>query len=108
VMLKNDGNLLPLDKTRIKSIAVIGPDAYPAVPDGGGSARVQPFTAVSFLEGISNFLGSNTKVLYSRGIPKLGELADATQFSTAANNGRPGISAECFAHKQLKGIPAVT
>src|SRR5438045_7285118 len=38
VLLKNDSNLLPLDKTKIKSIAVIGPDAYPAVADGGGSA----------------------------------------------------------------------
>src|SRR5436305_4456714 len=108
VLLKNDSHLLPLDKTKIKSSAVIGPDAYPAVPDGGGSARVQPFAAVSFLEGISNFLGSNTKVLYSRGIPKLHELANATDFSTAANNGRPGISAEYFANKQLQGIPVVT
>src|SRR5438477_3980293 len=64
VLLKNDSSLLPLDKTKIKSIAVIGPDAYPAVPDGGGSARVMPFTAVSFLEGISNFLGSNVTVLH--------------------------------------------
>jgi len=108
VLLKNDSNLLPLDKTKIKSIAVIGPDAYPAVPDGGGSARVQPFAAVSFLEGISNFLGSNTKVFYRRGIPKLGELADATQFSTAGTNGHPGISAEYFANKQLQGTPVVT
>jgi beta-glucosidase len=108
VLLKNDGNLLPLDKTKIKSIAVIGPDAYPAVPVGGGSARVQPFAAVSFLEGISNFLGSNTKVLYSRGIPKLGELADATQFATSGNNGHPGVSAEYFANKELQGNPAAT
>src|SRR5438445_2800481 len=108
VLLKNDSNLLPLDKTKIKSIAVIGPDAYPAVPDGGGSARVQPFAAVSFLEGITNSLGSNTRVLYSRGIPKLGELADATQFSTAGNNGHPGVSAEYFANKQLQGTPVVT
>ena len=108
VLLKNDSNLLPLDKTKIKSIAVIGPDAYPAVPDGGGSARVQPFAAVSFLEGITNSLGSNTRVLYSRGIPKLGELADATQFSTAGNNGHSGVSAEYFANKQLQGTPVVT
>jgi len=32
VLLKNEGNLLPLKKSLIKSIAVIGPDAYPAVP----------------------------------------------------------------------------
>ena len=65
-------------------------------------------TAVSFLEGISNFLGSNAKVLYSRGIPKLGELADATKYSTAVNNGQPGVSAEYFANKQLQGTPVVT
>src|SRR6267143_1935931 len=47
VMLKNQQNLLPLSKTKIQSVAVIGPDAYPAVPVGGGSARVQPFTAIS-------------------------------------------------------------
>src|SRR2546425_8973715 len=52
VLLKNDSSLLPLDKTRIKSIAVIGPDAYPAVPDGGGRARVPPFAAVSVVESI--------------------------------------------------------
>src|SRR3979490_2301091 len=37
VLLKNDGNLLPLEKRSIKSIAGIGPDAYPAQPGGGGS-----------------------------------------------------------------------
>ena len=57
VLLKNDGNLLPLDKGQIKSIAVIGPDAYPAQPVGGGSGAVQPFVAVSFLQGIANYLG---------------------------------------------------
>ena len=29
VLLKNEGNLLPLDNAKSKSIAVIGPDAYP-------------------------------------------------------------------------------
>ena len=58
VLLKNDGNLLPLDKTKIKSIAVIGPDAYPAQVVGGGSAGVRPFTSVSYLEGLAAYLGS--------------------------------------------------
>src|SRR5277367_6746761 len=57
VLLKNDSNLLPLDKTKIKSIAVIGPNAYPAVIGGGGSSLVQPFNSVSYLEGISDYLG---------------------------------------------------
>jgi len=108
VLLKNENNVLPLDKGKIKSIAVIGPDAYPAVPHGGGSARVKPFTAVSFLEGISNFLGSNATVLYSRGIPNLGELADATNFSTAEGNGATGVSSEYYANRQLQGSPVMT
>ncbi|HKC11738.1 MAG TPA: glycoside hydrolase family 3 N-terminal domain-containing protein, partial [Vicinamibacteria bacterium] len=32
VLLKNEGSLLPLGKGKIKSLAIIGPDAYPAVP----------------------------------------------------------------------------
>src|SRR5262249_8721059 len=64
VLLKNEHNLLPLDKTKLKSIAVIGPDAFPATPGGGGSAQTKPFNSVSFLEGISNYLGTSTQVLY--------------------------------------------
>jgi len=82
VLLKNQGNVLPLDRAKIKSVAVIGPDAYPAVPVGGGSARVQPFAAVSFLEGVSNYLGAGVPVFFSPGLPTLAEMADATNFST--------------------------
>ena len=35
VMLKNDHSLLPLDANKIHTLAVIGPDAWPAVPGGG-------------------------------------------------------------------------
>src|SRR4029077_14007796 len=38
VLLKNEGHVLPLDETKLKRIAVIGPNAYPAVISGGGSA----------------------------------------------------------------------
>src|SRR5580692_6002726 len=62
VLLKNEGNILPLDKGRIHSIAVIGPDAYPAQPGGGGSAEAKPFTAVSYLEGLSNYVAGGVKV----------------------------------------------
>jgi beta-glucosidase len=63
VLLKNQTELLPLAKSKTKSILVVGPDAYPAVPVGGGSARVEPFSAVSYIEGLSNYLGSDSRVL---------------------------------------------
>jgi beta-glucosidase len=108
VLLKNDNNLLPLDKGKIKTVAIIGPVAYPAVPVGGGSARVEPFVAVSYLEGVSNYLGTSGRVYYSRGVPSLGEIAEATDFSTAASGGRPGLNAEYFSNDKLEGTPSVT
>ena len=108
VLLKNDGNLLPLTKGKIKSIAVIGPNAYPSVPVGGGSAHVQPFAAVSFMEGMSNALGTSANAYYHRGIPSLGEIADATNFSIDASSSQPGLKVEIFDNAELAGIPATT
>ena len=106
VLLKNDG-LLPLDKGRIKSIAVIGPDAYPAQPVGGGSGEVRPFSAVSFLEGIANDLGSGAKVYYAAGLPTLNEMAGRTHFTTEASGGQAGLKAEFFSNADLSGTPGI-
>jgi beta-glucosidase len=108
VLLKNENQLLPLAKTKTKSILVVGPDAYPAVPVGGGSARVEPFAAISYLEGLSNFLGNDSKVYYARGLPTFAESAEATAFTTAPTNGQPGINAEYFTSMDLQGTPSVT
>ena len=91
VLLKNEGNLLPLDKSKVKSIAVIGPDAYPAVPGGGGSSRVLPFKAVSYLEGLSDYQGASIKVYYDRGLPKWEDAFDTTDFMTAESDGQRGL-----------------
>ncbi len=109
VLLKNEGNLLPLDKERIKSVLVVGPDAYPAVPVGGGSARVEPFAAVSFLEGIGNHPGTGVQVHYARGLPTLSEMAEATNFMMSATTGeQAGLQAEYFNNAELEGTPTVT
>ena len=108
VLLKNEGNLLPLNKERIKSVLIVGPDAYPAVPVGGGSAQVRPFAATSFLEGLSNYLGTAAQVYYKRGMPALSEMAETTHFSTAAASGQPGLHAEYFDHIDLQGSPVRT
>jgi beta-glucosidase len=107
VLLKNEGNLLPLDKGKIKSIAVIGPDAYPAQPVGGGSAAVQPFVAVSFLEGIANYLGTGASTYYKSGIPSLEEMAKQTKFTTEATGGKAGLKAEYFNNADLGGKPGI-
>jgi len=108
VLLKNDGNLLPLKKDAVKSILVVGPDAYPAVPVGGGSARVVPFEAVSFLQGISEYVGNAAQVFYCPGIPTVQEMAAAKSFSTTASGGTVGLNAEHFTNADLQGTPYYT
>ncbi len=108
VLLKNQGNLLPLHKEKIHSIAVIGPDAYPAEPSGGGSAEAKPFTPVSYLEGLVNYLGTGAKVYYAPGIPTLAEIAKHTEFSTEATGGQQGLKTEFFTNATLSGTPALT
>jgi beta-glucosidase len=108
VLLKNEGSLLPLDRGKIKSILVVGPDAYPAQPVAGGSAKAVPFFPVSILDGVANFLGTAATVYYERGLPKMIELTAATDFSTAAKNGQPGLKLETFSNGNLTGKPAST
>ena len=108
VLLKNDRNLLPLSKSAVKSIAVIGPNAYPAVPVGGGSAMIPTFHAVSFLEGLGNHLGTAVNVSYNRGIASLAQAVGMTQFMTAPTNGNPGLNVETFENVDLSGTPANT
>ena len=73
-LLKNEGNLLPLDPAKVKTIAIIGPNAYPAVTGGGGSSEAHAFEPVSILTGIANLLGPGAHVLYSRGLPEMNDI----------------------------------
>ena len=59
VLLKNAQSLLPLDKKKIKSIAVVGPRADAVLFDWYSS---QPPYAVSPLEGIKEKVGTNVTV----------------------------------------------
>ena len=63
VLLKNDG-LLPLDASKVKTLAVIGPNAA-GIHLGGYSA--DPGRGVSILEGIRQKVGAGVKVLYAEG-----------------------------------------
>ncbi len=64
VLLKNEGGLLPLDAKRLKSIAVIGPNAE-VCRLGGYSGK--PDKVVSILEGIRARLGKQVKVFSAKG-----------------------------------------
>lgn len=66
VLLKNDGNLLPLDPKKLRTIAVIGPNAAD-VHLGGYSRDPGPGNQSSILDGIQKRVEPRVKVLYSEG-----------------------------------------
>ena len=106
-LLKNDAGLLPLNKQQVHTILLVGPNAYPGTPVGGGSAGVVPFHNTSLLEGVSA-VAPNTTILYDPGLPTLGELATRTDFVTAESGGKPGLTEDIFAGKDLAGSPVKT
>ena len=108
VLLKNQGGLLPLDPNKVKVIAVIGPDAFPAIPTAGGSGQVPTFSDVSALKGISDRLGTNGNVLYDQGVPKLSVLSMRSGFSQAADKFVLGLTVETFDNDKFEGKPIAT
>ncbi len=66
VLLKNENNILPLDKAKIKRIAVIGSLAHVKQTGDRGSSTVTPSYIIDPLDGIrAYFKGTNTQVLYA-------------------------------------------
>jgi beta-glucosidase len=66
VLLKNQDNLLPLDLNKIKTIAVIGPNAA-SLHQGGYSRSPGDGNSVTILEGIRAYVGNKANVLYAEG-----------------------------------------
>jgi beta-glucosidase len=66
VLLKND-KLLPLDASKLKTVAVIGANADASFAHGGGAATIKCPFEVTALQGITNYLGDSVKVIYAPG-----------------------------------------
>jgi beta-glucosidase len=100
-LLKNDNHVLPLDADKIKTIAVIGPDAWPAVPGGGGSSEATPFAPVSIVTGIGNLVGPGVHVLYTRGLPEMSEVFRNTHWDGP-------VKLERYSNKDFSGTAETT
>jgi beta-glucosidase len=77
VLLKNK-NLLPLNPAQIKTIAVIGGNAISKFSHEGGSALIKAPYEITALEGISNHVAGDVKIIYAEG------------YYPPGNWGRPG------------------
>jgi beta-glucosidase len=63
VLLKNDGNLLPLDSRALRSVALIGPYAARTMTGGGGSSYVNPPYTIRPEDGIYSHMESQRKMV---------------------------------------------
>jgi beta-glucosidase len=104
VLLKNEREILPLDRAKTKKIVVLGPDAHPGVPAGWGSSYVAPFYSVSVLDGLKNKKGSDVSVDYfGVGVGNFG----TSEFEHEVEVGRneSGLLGEYFGNLSLSGPP---
>jgi beta-glucosidase len=93
VLLTNKDRFLPLDKSKLKSIAVIGPHADMFTAGGYSGKAITPVTP---LQGIKSRAASGTEILYALGgeitpprkgtpIDKLAEIAKAAEIAKKAD-----------------------
>ncbi len=66
VLLKNENQTLPLNKEKIKKIAVMGPLANESVL---GGYSVREAKAITVYEGVKSYLGDQATVTYEEGVP---------------------------------------
>jgi beta-glucosidase len=71
ILLKNEGNVLPLDPRELKSIAVIGPNAD-QVQFGDYSATKDNAYGVTVLAGLRASLGKRVRIDYAKGCDLVG------------------------------------
>ena len=105
VLLKNDGNILPLSKD-IKTVAVIGPNAD-ASRLGGYAVKNKVGTTV--LEGIKQVVGAKTNVLYEEGVSLIvkGQIIPS-KFLFTPDGSQNGLKGEYFNNRNVEGTPALT
>lgn len=107
VLLRNEGSMLPLDRSQLKKVAVVGPSAHPAVIGGGGSAYTTPSHVVSMLEGIRALAGEGVEVVHESGPSPAPELSafESSQYQTP--DGQPGLQAEYYDNAEFEGEPVI-
>lgn len=108
VLLKNEGQLLPLDPNKPQTIAVIGENANWAQIMGGGSSQVNPHHVVSPLDGIQARVGDAVTVGYEVGAQVHRMPPLVPQDWLATESGQPGLTLDYYHNLDLWGDPAHT
>ena len=96
VLLTNDG-ILPLDMSRIRRLAVLGPNAAVPAGQGGGSSNLRPDYSITPLDGLRAALPAGVEILTSQadrarpGFQLLTQTQVRLPADAGADAGKPGI-----------------
>jgi beta-glucosidase len=104
-LLKNDGDVLPFARARLRSLAVIGPAATDLQTTGGGSSAAAAPYRVQPLEALTRLLGPRVAVRHDRGCDHANSIAP---MSPSYCTDKRGFLVEFFNNRRLAGKPAVT
>ncbi|WP_372743944.1 glycoside hydrolase family 3 C-terminal domain-containing protein [Lutibacter sp.] len=114
-LLKNDG-ILPLNKNKLKRIAIVGPNANNERSILGNYAGT-PTKPVLALEGIKNAVGKDVEVFFSEGVPMViydindeeFPIIESKYLSTVDKTGKKvqGLTGSYFNNKNLEGEPTL-
>lgn len=67
VLLQNNNNILPINLSKTKKIAVIGENAIKMMTVGGGSSSLKARYEITPLEGLKKKIGNQAEIVYARG-----------------------------------------
>ena len=107
VLLKNEGDLLPLSVDGLRTLAVVGPNATARRIQGGGSSQVRTDRRTSILAALRQRLGDSVEVMHADGgdnepVPPA---AKPAQFSPEESRGQAGLLVEYFRGRRFDEPP---
>lgn len=104
VLLKNEKQILPLNKSKVKKLLVIGENADRTHSNGGGSAEIKALYEITPLMGLASKLGGNTKIDYVKSYKSEEKAQDASWQETSLENGGGTSSKENSDKKRIKEL----
>lgn len=102
VLLKNDGQVLPLEKGQLRHVLVMGPNADKRHGAGGGSSEVKSLYEITPLAGLKAALGDDVKVTYLRGKPEGISPIPADYIATRHWTGTPAWNISFYDNRRFK------
>ncbi|MEA2584542.1 MAG: beta-glucosidase [Thermomicrobiales bacterium] len=110
VLLKNAGDILPLNRERVSSLAVIGPNAKTAQIHGGGSSQVSAHHVVTPFDGIVAQVGERVRIDYELGCTNHRQLPrlDPSLVGSGGTEPPDAFALSYFASPDLSGLPVHT